>query len=420
MDKSTRIKYILFTSNYKPIIKSYGLTKKELLTVSRYIEIAKLKYDSPKIKNKEIMEKTGFPADAVKRIGSRLNQNKESIEVWKDLDYKDSKNLTFIKDFLSNNKLYIRKDNTDTNKSNQNTKVIPEEIKVIVFANDKRFNGSPKLNIKTIPTSLLKIDYKESYNNCERFLKSYLSLSKKAKADVTYWDRNPNHKKTMSLYNECQNFVLCYIQCFRKLNVSLMQELFDELSIPIYYQKTFILGHICYSNEYLENMNWSYEDSINQAIVPEPSITPIYQNKISNVPELKVSDKYFRYSKDVLMKYLYENFQIDIYSDKYDEFSFFYDTFHKEYQKTYNSYKFNQKEYLKYAQRWNYKMCNTRARYINMAVEKMNQIETMYNKELNEHDFPDLIKLVDLRTINHDITMSLIQNCDDARNAVLV
>lgn len=65
----------------KKPVKEYGFTQKQLITIKKYIEIAKIKQSNSKAKNKEIASALGSSIYSVKRINAQLNKDSDMIKV---------------------------------------------------------------------------------------------------------------------------------------------------------------------------------------------------------------------------------------------------------------------------------------------------------------------------------------------------
>ena len=211
-----------------------------------------------------------------------LGKNKSDIKIWAELDYTNEENYKFIKNYLSSHKLYSKNKNAETPSEGSDEKSCEKEI-LTVYKKIKRIPETAKKVVVTNSDLVFKnIDSIYKVRNIISRWKELLKMSKR----IT--DRNSLHKNGSKFYGCCKRFVNYFVSNMYSINNL----------------KVMVNGYLKYSEEYIEERNSKYADSIEDVdTLPVADTNTMYQ--LPKFPEYDTKRLMFKYQPKVIAQYYF-------------------------------------------------------------------------------------------------------------------
>lgn len=382
-------------------VKEYGLNKTTLRRAKVFIGVAGELIKDKNITVKEIVKKTGFTLDQVKKTAAFLRKDPEGLARWSVTTLDD---YDFIMDYLMSHSTggNVKKNNNST-KMIDNTKNTED---LVIY----KYNGIiPTMGEKiVIPHNIMdpgSIKYAVTHKNS--FLMSQLVMLKKESNKFN--DRNPHHRKVSRLIGMCHNIVNAVYSLGNPLGY--LNYLIRELRIPEYTSRRIVYGYINYSPEFIRAFSNKYfgDGVIDNAIIPD--ITPMYNNQIEDFPVYKTPDT-FKYKPFTIYNYYY-----NIWNDDdciHDYIPLTYCEYYNKLHDILNSYRMHRDAYNKFSKVWNVEMCNQSVYYAKQLIQEMHKCVSDYYYLMKTDNINiEYFSNFDADRINHELTIMFIKKSDE-------
>lgn len=384
------------------LVKEYGFNKNTLRRAKVFIAVAGELTRDKNITINEMVNKTGFTLDQVKKTAAFLRKDPEGLARWSVTTLDD---YDFIINYLRS---HSSKGNSVKKKKINGCKVEADKNKDIIIIYKKN-DLIPSMGEKiVIPYSIIEpTPIKYAVTHKSMFLMSQLVMLKNEANK--FQDRNPHHKRVSKLIGMCHSIVSAVYSFGNPLGY--FDFLVRELNIPEYTSHRIVFGYWNYSSDYIKAFSDKYfgDGLIDNAKIP--NIIPMYNDQIEEFPIYKKPDT-FKYQPFTIYNHYYNIWDND--DNIFEYIPLTYCDYYNQLQNLLSSYKMHRDIYNKFSKVWNVEMCNQSVKYAKQLIEEMYKCEKEYYYHM-EHDDINIKKFFafDAIRINHELTIMFINKSNE-------
>lgn len=353
-----------------PKIMEYGMKSSRVRKAKSYIAISKDLLDHPDATNKEIVERTGFSIDQVKRAAAIFRNNYSDLVTWANTTLDD---YDFIMEYFSDE---MKKKEQRWNKNKKNNASSDKVKDVSVTIPDKFAPSVGKRVVIKADIILTNLSVSDVIYQSERLVKNLVDLKKEANKIKT---RDPKNNRIISLKEKCKFVTNIYISS--TIQISRMEQfMYSDLRLPRYTAYHIAYGYIHYSKQFLQIRNNKYDSVTN---IPVPNTELMYNEPVYIFPEYGYPDTYtFLYAPSTIEHSYFR------YTDYGNSDSPVPDLYFEAY------YKYKYQKTLYYSAKSNYKnavsahntsIANGQAMSAQQCIQNMKYIEQEYLQKLSDY-----------------------------------